>query len=139
MAIDLNFSGVERPKQGGFLPVPEADYDLVVSDFKIKPAQTDPNKQVAHCVFEITSGEYEGRRLLHFQGLTGDQTPYAKVMLEAIYGQELDGEFELDEEDVIGRNFEAHVGVRPDNRDPDRKQNRISYFILPFKTEDEPF
>jgi len=139
MAINLNFSGVDRPTQGGFLPIPEADYELVVSDFKVKDAANNPNQKVAHCVFEVTSGEYEGRRVLHFQGLLGDQLPYARVMCEAIMGAPLEDDFELDDEDMIGRNFEAHVGVRPDNRDPDRKQNRISYFILPFQTEDQPF
>jgi len=132
MAIDLNFSGVDRPS---FSPVPEDDYDLVVTDFTLKPGKADPSKVIAHCVFEIQGGEYDGRKVWHYQGITGDNLPYAKVMFEAFVGEPLTSDFSLDEDEIVGITFRAHVGVQPDNRDNTKQQNKISYFILPFDTE----
>ena len=132
MAINLNFSGVERPS---FEPVPEGDYDLVVSDFKVKPGKADPSKLIAHCVFEITDGEFEGKKVFHYQGITGYQLSYAKVMFEAFYGEPLEDDFEVEEDDLIGKTFQARVGIQLDNRDSTKMQNKISFFILPFETD----
>ena len=130
MAIDLNFSGVERPS---YEPLPEGDYSLVVSDFTLKPGKADPDKIIAHCVFEVIDGEYEGRKIFHFQGMNGTQLPYAKVMLEAMFGEPLTEDISIDEDEIVGKSFQAHIGVQPDNRDTTKMQNKVSYFILPFQ------
>jgi len=133
MAINLDFSGVDRPS---FDPIPEDDYVLKVVDHSVKPAKNNPNALVAHCVFEVAGGEFEGKKVFHYQGLTGESLPFAKVMYEAIMGEPLDTGFDLeDEEDILGREFEAHVGQKPDNRDSTKMQNTIKYFILPFEVD----
>jgi hypothetical protein len=133
--LDLDFGGVERPS---FDPIPENDYVLRVESVEIKKSK-NPNKggnhfDVAHCVFAVAEGEFEDRKVFHYQGFDTESLPYAKVMFEAILGEPLDG-IQIDEEDLEGRTFEAHVGQRADNRDKDKMQNVIKYFILPFEVE----
>lgn len=135
MPIDLDFGGVDRPS---FDPVPEGDYVLKVESVVEKPSKKDKSKPVLHCVFSVVDGEFDGRKIFHYQGLADDNLPYAKVMLEAILGEPVTGpisEYINEWDDLEDRTFEAFVGQRPDNRDEDRMQNIIKYFRLPFDPE----
>lgn len=133
MPIDLDFTDVPRPS---FDPVPEDDYDLLLEDIQIKPGKdgTKPT-QMAHCVFTVQGGDYDGRKIWHYQNLTGEGLKYAKVMLESLYGFPLETGFTLDEDELVGKTCTAHVTVKPREDDPQRMQNRISYFKLPFSVE----
>lgn len=135
MPLDLDFAGVERPS---FTPIPEDDYDLICEDCELKPGKTNEKDVMAHMIFTVDGGDYDGRRVLHFQSLlTPEGKKYAKVMLESLYGYEVNDNFTFDEDDIVGRSCTAHVTVVPDARDATKKQNRISYFKIPFAVNDE--
>lgn len=131
MNIDLDFTGVEAPS---FNPVPEDDYVLVLSDFQLKPSSKENGNIVAHCVYEITEGDFAGRKLFDYRVVTGpnvtaEQKGYIKVWLEALMDTDLDGPISLDAEDLVGTVVSAHVEQVPDNRDSSKIQNKIKYFI----------
>lgn len=134
MPVDLDYGGVDRPS---FKPIPEDDYDLVLSDIVIKDGKTNTDDKMAHCTFVVEGGDHDGRKILHFQSLLSEEgQKYSKVMFESLYGYPIEGNFRLDEDDLVGRKCTAHVTVIPDNRDATKEQNRISYFKLPFDVED---
>ena len=133
MPLDLDYSGVERPS---FDPVPEDDYDLILEDIVVKDGKSNAADKMAHCTFTVDGGEFDGKKILHFQSLLSEEgKKWSKTMFESLYGYPIDSDFRLDEDDLIGRKCSAHVTVQADNRDSSRQQNRISYFILPFEVD----
>lgn len=133
MAIDLNLSGVERPK---YELLPEGEYTLVLTDLKVKPGKNDASKVIAHCTYEVVEpDEYSGRKLLYWQTLNDrDNAGYTKIWIEALMGEPVSDDISVDEDELVGRHVTAFVKHQPDNRDNTKMQATISYFILPFDT-----
>ena len=138
MAIDLNLGGVKRPE---FKPLPEDDYTLVLTDIEIKPskeANSDgEHTPVAHCTFEVVEPEeFANRKIWYYQSLGAKNLEFAKVWLEALYGEPLESEISIDEEALVGRHVTAHIKQVPNNKDSTKIDNKIAYFVLPFSTEE---
>lgn len=134
--ISLDLGGVARPK---WEPLPEQLYTLVLSDLVVKAGKSDSTKQIAHCVYEVVEpAEFEGRKVLHWQQLNPDEKDkgYLKVWVEALLGEPVDDSISLDEDMLVGKHVTAFVVQVPDNRDSTKTQNKISYFELPFDTDE---
>lgn len=131
-AIDLNFTGVTRPK---FEVVPEGEYTLMLSGCKVAPGKTDKSKMVASLVYEIVNHEeYAGKKILSWQVVSGpdNDMSYVKLWLESLIGSELSDDFTLDPDELVGMECQAFVGIVPDNRDSDKEQNTVKYYIPSF-------
>lgn len=145
--IDLDFTGVEALAKPDFSPIPEDVYTLVLEGIEIKESKAGNGNLVAHCVYTVSGGDYDGRRLLSWQvvgnkltSLTDEQKGYVKYWLACLMGQELDGAVSLDEDQLVGASVSAKVIIEDRNdgkKDPETgdvmQQNRIHYFINPLE------
>jgi hypothetical protein len=132
-SVDLNFTGVKAPS---FDPIPEGTYKLKLVGIKIKNGTDASSYDVgANCTYDVTEQEdggsdFVGKKVFNWQTLAGgDSDPgYVKLWLEALTGQEIDGDFTFDSDQLIGLEVYAAVGIKDDNRDATKQVNFIKYF-----------
>lgn len=127
-AVNLNFTGVQLPK---FEAAPEGEYNVTLVGCLIKPGKSNPENLVAHLTYEIADGEFAGKKIWNYQTVTGPEIDpaYVKLWLEALTGSELDGEFTLDPEELIGLTCVAFVGLEADYKDDTKERNVIKYYV----------
>jgi hypothetical protein len=121
------FEGEAKRK---FDPVPEADYELTITDIRedeVGARSKNAGAPMWHVKYEI--GE-TGKKV--FDNLVFVKNSFWKISnfwralgREIIPGKQIDTG---DPEDLIGARIKAHLGIREYNGDP---QNEITYFIEP--------
>jgi len=140
--MDLSFTGVKRPE---FTAVPEGEYVLKLVGCKPGKGKTNPENTVCACTYEVVgvtsidsefSGSEEeliGKKVFNHQTIAGPSADmgYVKLWLEALTGQELDGDFVFDPDQLLALECSAFVGVKEDYKDDTKEANFIKYFIAP--------
>lgn len=116
MSVSINFTGVSTVEQGA---VPAGQYDVSVAAVKQKTSKTSQEPMLEFRL-QIESGEYAGRSLFMNLMLTAKGLPYLKTFLKNLgfTEEELEGQFELDLETLIGLECIAVVVVRQNEMGP---------------------
>lgn len=129
MPINLGFGDVPRSSM-----LPAGDYVATIEDCKTAPSKKTkdlPEEQqelVATVKYTFDEpSEYNGRKRTDWVSFAPDALWSARDWLEAVYGMEIEEDFEFDEEDVVGR----RVGITLDEKGEynGKPQNRIIGFF----------
>jgi hypothetical protein len=110
MAISLNLSGVQARS---FEPLPEGKYLVEVLEVKAKIAASSGAPMLAW-TFRVLDEDYEGRQLFTNTVLTDNSLWKLKSFLIALgyTEEELNGEIELDPDELVGLQAVARVKTR---------------------------
>ena len=106
MSIRVDFTDV----QDGFQPIPEGKYDATVFEVEQKVGQNS-GKPYLNWQLKIQGGEFDGRRVFYMTSLSPGALWKLKANLNALgYSKEqLEGDFELDPTDLVGRECTAII------------------------------
>lgn len=124
MALNFDFSGVERKEVGDFEPLPKGEYILTIAD------ATEKHKQGSEYPYLAVTFEVENVKV--WENLTYHPNSQWKIrqLLEAVSGSEIDGAISMDEKDLVGQQVKAVLGVSNRTDDPDKKQNYVVAYKL---------
>lgn len=142
----INFADVEDQKDFSILPA--GRYHVEVTDLTEREAsdQSDnPGARILRWEFTVKTGEYENRKmwdnqvcvksafwkikaLLNAAGIDTDQITYDANEKEFYHDDDI-----LDMDDLVGKEMDVKVGVRPARKDPTTQreyqaQNRVNNF-----------
>ena len=107
-------------------------YPAVITKADIHPSKSSGEPTL---YLDLAVGE-EGRNMRWNTSLGEKSLWRLKRFLVNIGVDVPDGEFEFDEQELVGIECVADVGVEPHYRDPNRKQNRVLGILGPGETED---
>lgn len=128
--VDMTGVSVEGP------PALEPDkYPAIITKAEVKNSKSS---DLPTLYLELSVGE-EGRSLRWNTSLEKKSLWRLKRMLVNLGVEVPDGEFTFDEQDLVGIECVADVGVEPHYHDANRKQNRVLGILAPGEagTEDE--
>ena len=118
MPIQVDMTGVTAE---GPAPLDPGKYPAVISKAEIKNSKSSDKPTL---YLDLAVGD-EGRNLRWNTSLEPASLWRFKRFLVNIGVDVPDGEFDFDEQDLVGVECVADVGIEPHYRDPDRKQNRV--------------
>lgn len=100
MGIRVDFTDVKS----GFEPIPEGKYDATVFEVEQKVGNNS-GKPYLNWQLKIQGGEFDGRRVFYMTSLSPNALWKLKANLNALgYSkEELEGDFDLDTTDVVGK------------------------------------
>ena len=131
--IDLDFSGDRKSSQELIeelsTPADEGTYNLLITDAEVKPNK-DANKYPSLKV-TLKLTELEKKTVWKWFYLdTSNPISMAQVreFLEAVYGETMTGNVQLDAKDLIGRQVVGIVIQVPRRDDANKMQNDVDVF-----------
>ena len=127
-----NYTGVSE-SGGNFTPMPEGNYNLTITD--VKESVTKNKDPMVNVTFEVSGGEYDGRKIWHNVCFLPKDTKGAgmsKHFLKAI-DQPFEGEVDVDPQAWKGAAVKAHVIITQYNN---KDRNEIAEIII---DEEVPF
>jgi len=130
-----NYTGTQE-RRGGFLPMPEGEYVLTLTD--TKTSKTKNGDPMVNVTFEVTGGEYDGRKVWHnvcFLPKENKGAGISKHFLKAI-GQPFEGEVDVEPNDWRGAAIKAHLIITQYNG---KDKNEIGEIIVEENTGEVPF
>ena len=130
MPIQVDMTGVTVEGPPALEP---GKYPATITKAEVKNSKSS---DLPTLYLELAVGE-EGRSLRWNTSLEKKALFRLKRVLVNIGIEVPDGEFEFDEQDLVGIECVADVGVEPHYRDPGRKQNRVLGILGPSQADEE--
>jgi hypothetical protein len=123
--IDLDFTGVPRDN------LMEEGFQLLTIEEVTKQAAKKDESKKTYPSLKIKYSNEEGKKLTDFMTLHPDALWRIRVWLEAITGEEIEGQINIDPSQLVGQQVGANITVEAAYNDPDRKVNKITSFSNP--------
>lgn len=132
--IDLDFSGTKNLEDVKFKPLDDGQYSFVIGGAEVK-ASKDPEKGPSMKVVLqwVDNPKQTIWQWLYLDSSSEFAMAMLKDFLEKVYHTKLEGNIQLDPDDLVGKEIQAIVTKEPRQDKPSIMQNVVVEFIeVPF-------
>lgn len=101
--LNLDFTGV-----GNDFNISEGEHIFRVEDVEVVVSKNGTSNNLK-CKVTVEGGEDDGKSINHFVSLHEKALWSAKLFLEALTGEEIEGEIDIDTDQLVGLTFRGFV------------------------------